>query len=60
MKRTIISFNKFNETDLASVMPDDMTFEIGKRLFCLIEPYDDVDNSLLMSIGSYIQSLDLY
>ena len=56
---TIKSFDKFKESDLALVTPDDIINEIGFKLFGYYKPKVDMTNEDLDHISMYIISLDL-
>ena len=56
---TIKSFDKFKESDLATITPNDIINEIGFKLFGYYKPEVDITNKELDRISTYIISLDL-
>ena len=57
--KNIDNFLYFKDTDLVNILPNDIIFEIGKRIFGIykVETYEFIDT--LNEIGIYINELDM-
>ena len=56
----INKFNQFLDTDLVSVLPQDIIFEIGNTIFRIYNVPRGMNNETLNNIGPYIYELTIH